>query len=123
MDAQERDPASLLGWFQRVLLAMRECPEFSLGTCRYVDTGERSVLALIHDAPSGTMLAVVNLAPAGRTIVLGPQPETEGAPMEVFADRTYPAVDASLEDVTIAGYGYRWIRLRRTLGARAGSTH
>ena len=31
---------------------LRECPEFGIGTCRHVDTGERSVLALIHDAPS-----------------------------------------------------------------------
>jgi maltose alpha-D-glucosyltransferase/alpha-amylase len=123
VEAQERDPASLLGWFQRVLMTMRECPEFSLGTCRYIDTGERSVLALIHDAPSGTMLAVVNLAPNGHTVALGRPPEADGEPMEVFADRDYPAVGAELEDVKIAGYGYRWIRLRRNLGARAGSTH
>ena len=58
VEDQQRDPASLLGWFQRALLILRECPEFGVGTCPYVDTGERSVLALVHDAPSGAMLAV-----------------------------------------------------------------
>ena len=40
VEDQQRDPASLLGWFQRTLLILRECPEFGAGTCAYVDTGE-----------------------------------------------------------------------------------
>ena len=73
VDAQQRDPSSLLGWFQRALLTLRECPEFGIGTCRYVDTGDRAVLALVHDAPSGAMLAVTNLGPTKRTVSLAPQ--------------------------------------------------
>src|SRR5215211_303379 len=121
VDAQQRDPGSLLSWFQRALLVLRECPEFGVGTCRYVDTGDRAVLALVHDAPAGTMLAITNLGPAKRTVSLGPQAEAAGDPMEVFADRQYPPVAPDLTDLAVAGYGYRWIRLRRTVGARAGS--
>jgi maltose alpha-D-glucosyltransferase / alpha-amylase len=121
VDAQERDPSSLLGWFQRIIATMRECPEFNVGTCRHIDTGERAVLALVHDAPAGAMLSVVNLGSTARTVSLGAQEEADGDPMEVFADRGYPPVDADLSEVAIAGYGYRWIRLRRTIGARAGS--
>jgi maltose alpha-D-glucosyltransferase/alpha-amylase len=121
VEAQQRDPGSLLSWFQRALLTLRECPEFGNGLCHYVDTADRAVLALVHDAPSGAMLAVINLAPDGRTIDLGPQDEAEGEPMEVFADREYPALGADLTGIVLAGYGYRWIRLRRTIGARAGS--
>ncbi len=121
VDAQDRDPTSLLGWFRRILATMRECPEFNVGTCHHVDTGERSVLALVHDAPAGAMLAIVNLGSTARTVTLGAQPEADGDPLDVFADRSYPPVGAGLEDISIAGYGYRWIRLRRTIGARAGS--
>jgi maltose alpha-D-glucosyltransferase/alpha-amylase len=121
VDAQQRDPSSLLSWFQRALLTLRECPEFGIGTCRYVDTGERAVLALVYDAPAGSMLALTNLGPTKRTVSIGRQKEVEGDPMDVFADRDYPAVTGDLSDLAIAGYGYRWIRLRRTIGARAGS--
>ena len=79
------------------------------------------MLALVHDAPSGAMLAVINLGAAERTVDLGPQAEADGEPMEVFADREYPAVGADLAGLVVAAYGYRWIRLRRTIGARAGS--
>ena len=122
VDAQERDPTSLLSWFQRALLTLRECPEFGIGTCRYVDTGDRAVLALVHDAPAGTMLAVTNLGKTRKTVHLGRQEDGDAEPMEVFADRAYPAVGGELEDVEVAGYGYRWIRLRRTVGGRVGST-
>ena len=122
VEDQQRDPSSLLGWFQRALLILRECPEFGVGTCTYVDSGERSVLALVHDAPSGAMLAVVNLADEAFTVDLGPHPAQEGQPTDVFADRDYSPVKADLGAIEIGPYGYRWIRLRRTIGARAGST-
>jgi maltose alpha-D-glucosyltransferase/alpha-amylase len=122
VDAQQRDPASLLAWFERALLTLRECPEFGIGSCHYVDTGTRAVLALIHDAPAGTMLAVTNLGPTKQTVDLALQDEQEGDPTEVLADRNYEPVRQDLTGIDIAGYGYRWIRLRRTMGARAGST-
>jgi maltose alpha-D-glucosyltransferase/alpha-amylase len=119
---QQQDPTSLLSWFQRALLILRECPEFGSGRCAYVDTGDRSVLALVRDAPSGTMLALTNLSPKARTVSLGAQPEQNGPPVSVFADRDYPEPGQDLDDLALAPYGYRWIRLRRTIGARAGST-
>jgi maltose alpha-D-glucosyltransferase/alpha-amylase len=122
VEDQQRDPASLLGWFQRALLILRECPEFGVGACTYVDTGQRSVLALVHDAPSGAMLALINLADESSTIDLGPQEAQEGDPIDVFADSDYPALGADLHDIAIGPYGYRWIRLRRSVGARAGSS-
>ena len=122
VETQDRDPSSLLAWFRRALLTLRECPEFGIGTCRYVDTGDRAVLALVHEAPSGVMLAVTNLGSTKRTVDLGPQDGADGDPIEMFADRAYPAVGPRLDGLEIAGYGYRWLRLRRTLGARAGSS-
>jgi maltose alpha-D-glucosyltransferase/alpha-amylase len=115
---QQRDPSSLLGWFQRALLILRECPEFGTGDCAYVDTGDRHVLALVRDAPSGTMLAVTNLSRRRVTIELGSVIAEDAEPVEVFADRKYEAPGTQL---AIGPYGYRWIRLRRSIGERAGS--
>lgn len=114
--AQRRDPGSLLHWMERMLHTLRECPEFGVGACAAVDTGEASVLALRYDAPGGVMLSVTNLADRRRVVDLGTQPGQEGDPVEVFADRAYAAVTAGLTGVELAGYGYRWIRLRETPG-------
>jgi maltose alpha-D-glucosyltransferase/alpha-amylase len=122
VDVQQRDPTSLLSWFQRALHTLRECPEFGIGSCRYVDSGERSVLALVREAPSGVMLALTNLHSSRKVVDLGPQSESDVAPMEIFADRDYSPIGVELTGLEIAGYGYRWIRLQRMLGSRAGST-
>ena len=72
----------------------------------------------------GDVLQVARLAGIGaakRTDSLSTQDGQDDAPTEVFADGRYEPVGADLSDIEIAGYGYRWIRLARTIGARVGS--
>jgi maltose alpha-D-glucosyltransferase/alpha-amylase len=116
VEAQRRDPGSLLHWMERMLLTLRECPEFGVGTCTPVDTGDAAVLALHYEAPGGVMLALHNLSDRKRTVDLGEQPGAEGNPVEMFADRPYDRVGPALAGVELAGSGYRWIRLRETPG-------
>lgn len=52
---------------------------------------------------------------------IGPLEQQDGAPLEIFADRSYRAPGDDLTDIEVAPYGYRWIRLKRTIGGRAGS--
>jgi maltose alpha-D-glucosyltransferase / alpha-amylase len=115
-EAQRLDPGSLLHWMERMLHTLRECPEFGVGACAPVDTGESSVLAIRFEAPGGVMLAVHNLAERPCTVDLGRQPGAAGDPVEVFADRRYDPAGPELKALELAGYGYRWIRLRETPG-------
>lgn len=43
VEAQRRDAGSLLQWTERMLRTLRECPEFAIGTCTPVDTGDSAV--------------------------------------------------------------------------------
>ena len=116
VELQRRDAGSLLHWMERMLHTLRECPEFGIGSCTPVDTGDPAVLALRYDAPGGVMLALHNLADRRRTVDLGGQPGQEGEPVEMLADKAYPGVGPELKDVDLNAYGYRWIRLRETPG-------
>jgi maltose alpha-D-glucosyltransferase/alpha-amylase len=121
VEDQQRDPDSLLTWFQRALLILRECPEFGDGTCSYIDSGNRSVLTLLHQAPSGAMIAITNLSADSSRIDIGRHEAQDGEPVEVFSDQDYRPIAIDLTGIDIGPYGYRWIRLRRTIGGRAGS--
>ncbi|HET7721820.1 MAG TPA: alpha-amylase family protein, partial [Acidimicrobiales bacterium] len=116
VEAQRCDPGSLLHWMEQMLHTLRECPEFGVGTCTPVDTGDPAVLAVHYEAPGGVMLALHNLSNRKTTVDLGEQPGQEGDPFEMFADREYEAVGPALKGIDLAGYGYRWIRLRETPG-------
>jgi maltose alpha-D-glucosyltransferase/alpha-amylase len=110
---QRRDPISLLSWFERMIRTLREAPEIGSGACTHVDVPTpKGVLVHRADAPSGTMLFVHNLGPEEATVDLGTLADEAEQPNDVLADREYPDV-GKLDAITVGGYGYRWIRLRR----------
>ncbi len=114
--SQRGDPTSLVSWMGRMLHTVRECPEFGAGQTLPVDSGVPSVLALRHEGPTGVMLSIVNLADESCQVDLGPQPGQQGEPLEVFANGDYGPVDPELKKMKVDAYGYRWIRLARSVG-------
>ena len=70
------------------------------------------VLAHRADGPTGTMVFLHNLGPDDATVDLGSLYEEAELPIDVLSDRRYRAV-GKLDSLDLAGYGYRWIRLRR----------
>jgi maltose alpha-D-glucosyltransferase/alpha-amylase len=97
-----------------MIRTLREAPEVGAGTCKYVDVPlPKGVLAHRADCESGTMLFLHNLstepAKADLSSVYG---EAEH-PNDVLADQEYDE-PGGLEALEVAGYGYRWIRLKRT---------
>ena len=123
VEDQQRDPGSLLAWFQRALLILRECPEFGVGIVhlrrhrRTVGAGPRPRRAERCDARRDQpRRRGLHRRPrsAGRA---GRRPDRG-----LRRPATTPPVGADLHGIDIGPYGYRWIRLRRTIGARAGSS-
>jgi maltose alpha-D-glucosyltransferase/alpha-amylase len=119
---QQQNPQSLLSWFERMIRTLRQCPEVGLGACSVVDLPmPRHVLAHQADQPErGAMVFLHNLADEDVTIDLSPMGNYVDNAYELLADRTYPAVDDTLSKIPLAGYGYRWIRLRESSGRRTG---
>jgi maltose alpha-D-glucosyltransferase/alpha-amylase len=115
--AQRGDPASLLGWFERMLRTLRECPEFAVGSCTVLDPKRPTVLALRYDCPTGTVISATNLVDEPCTVDLSPQHGVTSAPLDMFANRAYEPVPDDLSAVELDGWGYRWIRLARTVGS------
>jgi maltose alpha-D-glucosyltransferase/alpha-amylase len=64
------------------------------------------------DDRTGIMLFVHNLGPDDAVVDLTSVGSEAEAPNDVLADREYPDL-GKFDAVQIAGYGYRWIRLRR----------
>jgi maltose alpha-D-glucosyltransferase / alpha-amylase len=113
--AEQQDPESLLRWFQQLITTLRECPEIGTGDCTVLDLPlPRSVLAHRFDAPEGSMLILHNLADEAVTIDVGKLDATAGRPFDVFGDGPYDRPTASLSGLELRGWGYRWLRLRRS---------
>lgn len=110
--AQQRDPESLLRWFQQLIGVVRECPEIGTGACQVVDVGAPpSVLIHRFDGPAGAVLLMHNLADIAVTVDVGRDQAGPGRPWEVFADGAYPRPARALTGIELSGWGYRWLRL------------
>jgi maltose alpha-D-glucosyltransferase/alpha-amylase len=110
--AQQRDPDSLLRWFEHMVHTLRECPEVGSGRCTTVPVREPAVLAHRMDAGGGSLLFLHNLGRTDVRVDVGPQADGDAHPREVFADRGYPPPDPDLTGLDLGPCGYRWIRLR-----------
>jgi maltose alpha-D-glucosyltransferase/alpha-amylase len=111
---QQRDPGSLLRWFEQVIRTLRECPEVGTGECTVLDLDlPAAVLAHRFDAPEGSILFLHNLGAEPVRVDLGRQTERGEAPFEVFADGPYDAPGVQLQGLELRPWGYRWLRLRR----------
>jgi maltose alpha-D-glucosyltransferase/alpha-amylase len=113
--AQQRDPDSLLRWFENLIHTLRSAPEIGTGTCSVVDAPlPRSVLAHRFDSPAGSILLLHNLADTKLTVDIGPLPGMENDPYDLFVNGPYEAPTKKLTGLALDGWGYRWIRLSRS---------
>lgn len=111
--AQQRDPDSLVRWFQQLIGVLRECPEIGTGTCQVVHVpAPQSVLIHRFDNPQGAVLLLHNLANVQVTVDVGKDQAGPARPWEMFADNEYPRPTRALTGIELQGWGYRWFRLR-----------
>jgi maltose alpha-D-glucosyltransferase/alpha-amylase len=81
-----------------------------------IDAGPAHVLVHRATGQNGSTLFVHNLADRACRLKLGSQRDPEQQPLNFFYDSDY-GHDVDLDAVDVAGYGYRWIRLSRRIGA------
>ncbi|HTV11791.1 MAG TPA: maltose alpha-D-glucosyltransferase [Acidimicrobiales bacterium] len=141
VEAQMRDPSSLLHWMRRMLEVRRQHPVFGRGAMEVVSTDNPSVLAYVR-VPAGaaacdaapstamqpddaghfateTVLCVANLSRFAQPAEL-PLQRWEGmTPFELTGRVPFPVVGALPYFITLPPYGFFWFGL---VGRPAGST-
>ena len=110
--AAQRDPDSLLAWFQRMIHTARTCPEVGSGTCTVLPVARAGVLAHRMDGADGSLLCLHNLSAKKVVVDVGAQDGFSRSPEELFNDSAYAPVGLGLKRIPLAASGYRWFRLR-----------
>jgi trehalose synthase len=108
VEAQRRDPGSLLNWMERHIRLRKELPELGFGKLRVLDTGEDAVLGHCCDWRGRTVVLLHNFSPDPLTVTI--DLDSKGTLAELTSDQEYdpPGETRSLK---LGGYGYRWLRL------------
>ena len=103
-----------------MIRTLREAPEIGSGSCTHIDQAlPPGVLAHRADGPDRHDGLPAQPRHKDATVDLGALYEEADLPNDVLTDRSYPPV-GKLDELELAGQGYRWIRLCRGPARRPG---
>ncbi|MGF6761852.1 maltose alpha-D-glucosyltransferase/alpha-amylase [Paraburkholderia sp. GAS33] len=109
VEAQSRDPHSLLNWTRRMLATRRAKQTFGRGTIRFLKPANRKILAYLRELPGEpTILCVANLSRAPQAVELDLSEFAGSVPIEMTADSVFPAIGQLTYLLTFPPYGFLW---------------
>ncbi len=112
VEAQNRDPHSLLNWTRRMLATRRSKHTFGRGTIRFLKPNNRKILAYLRELPGEPpILCVANLSRAPQAVELDLSEFNGATPIEMTADSVFPRIGQLTYLLTFPPYGFLWFLL------------
>jgi maltose alpha-D-glucosyltransferase/alpha-amylase len=111
VEAQSRDPHSLLNWMRRMLAVRRQHSAFGRGTLRFLYPKNRKVLAYLREYQDETILCVANLARSPQAVELDLSDFAGRVPIELNNGSLFPPVGQLTYLLTLSPYGFYWFIL------------
>ncbi len=111
VEAQERDPHSLLNWTRRMLAIRRQHRVFGRGTLAFLFPGNRKILAYLRSFEDKTILCVANLSHATQAVELDLSAYDGRVPVELMGGTPFPNIGTLPYLLTLPPYGFYWFDL------------
>jgi maltose alpha-D-glucosyltransferase/alpha-amylase len=111
VEAQSRDPHSLLNWTRRMLATRRRHPGFGRGTLTLLSPKNRKVLAYLREYAGETLLCVANLAHSPQAVELDLSQFAGRVPVELSAGSAFPPIGELTYLLTLPPFGFYWFAL------------
>ncbi|HEX9811129.1 MAG TPA: maltose alpha-D-glucosyltransferase [Burkholderiales bacterium] len=113
VEAQLRDPYSLLSWMRRVLAVRKSSKAFGRGTLTFLRPGNRKVLAYLREVDDEAMLCVANLARAAQPVELDLSRFKGRVPVELMGRTAFPPIGELPYLLTLSSHDFYWFRLAK----------
>jgi maltose alpha-D-glucosyltransferase/alpha-amylase len=111
VEAQSRDPHSILNWMRRMLAVRRRHPAFGRGTLTFLYPKNRKILAYLRQYAGDTILCVANVAHSPQAVELDLSQFAGCAPIELNAGTVFPPIGQLTYLLTLPPYGFYWFVL------------
>ena len=121
VEAQIRDPSSLLSWTKRMLAVRKTSQAFGRGLRRFLKPGNRKILAYLREYGDDSILCVANLSRSAQPVELNLGLFKGRVPVEMLGRTAFPPIGELPYLLTISAYGFYWFKL--TTNTEAPSWH
>ena len=122
VEAQARDPHSLLNWTRRMLATRRQHPAFGRGGLRFLFPQNRRVLAYLREFNGETILCVANMGRSPQAVELELSEFSGRVPVELTAGSVFPPIGQLTYLLTLPPYGFYWFVLAKETEAPSWHT-
>jgi maltose alpha-D-glucosyltransferase/alpha-amylase len=111
VEAQQRDPTSLLNWTKRMLAIRKTSHAFGRGKLSFLAPGNRKVLAYLRELNDEAILCVANLSRAAQPVELDLKKYKGRIPVELLGRTSFPPIGDLPYLLTLPAHGFYWFRL------------
>ena len=111
VEAQSRNPSSLMNWTKRMIAVRKNHKAFSRGTIRMLEPGNRKILAYVREWEDESILCVVNLSRTAQPVELDLSDYKGRVPVELLGRAAFPPTGELPYLLTLKGYGTYSFRL------------
>jgi len=111
VEAEERDPGSLLHFTRRLLELRRANPAFALGGLHFVETGNPAVLAYTREHDGQTLLVVANFAANAQSATLDLAHLNHKTPVTLTGGAAFPPIGSEPYPLTVGRHDWFWLKL------------
>ncbi len=111
VEAQAREPASLLNWTKRILTVRNAHKAFGRGSLEFLKPGNRRILAYVREHDGDVLLCVANLARSAQPVELDLSRFQGRVPVEMMGRTPFPPIGELPYLLTLPGHGFYWFEL------------
>ena len=111
VEAQERDPSSLLHFMKRMIALRRQHKAFGRGSLEFLRPENRKVLVYLRRYKAEVILAVANLSRFVQPVELDLSEFQGWVPVEMIGRTEFPTIGELPYFVTIGPHSFYWFRL------------
>ncbi len=111
VEAQAREPASLLNWMRRMLAVRKGSQAFGRGKLSFLNPGNRKILAYLREYGEETVLCVANLGRSAQPVELDLARFKGRVPVEMLGRTAFPPIGERFYLLTLPACGFYWFRL------------
>jgi maltose alpha-D-glucosyltransferase/alpha-amylase len=116
VEAQQRNPNSLLWWMKRVLTLRKRFRAFGSGKLEFLQPENRKILAFIRSFESETLLVVANLSRFAQPARLDLTTYASCVPVELFGRTEFPQITSEPFYLTLGPHSAMWFSLEAVSG-------
>jgi maltose alpha-D-glucosyltransferase/alpha-amylase len=111
VEAQQREPSSLLNWMKRMLAVRKTSQAFGRGRLALLNPGNRKVLAYLREHGEEALLCVANLGRSAQPVELRLEGYRGRVPVELLGRTPFPPIGELPYLLTLPAHGFYWFRL------------